>query len=64
MLHVVMKIANDKLAIRATDVAVGLDRIPAGFYVAVRHSGSEWRTANVPVSVNNDTIKWAGPIPL
>lgn len=55
--------ANVKVGILATDVAAGLRRIPAGFYVAVQHSGLGWRTANKPVLVNNDVVKWGGPIP-
>ena len=58
------KIANDKVGIRAADVAVGLRRIPAGFYAAVQHSGREWRTENKPVLVNNDVAEWSGPIPM
>jgi len=58
------EIANDKIGIRAADIAVGLRRIPAGFYTAVQHSGCEWRTANRPVSVNNDVVQWDGPIPM
>ena len=46
------------------DPAVGLQRIPAGFYTAVQHGGLEWRTPNKPVSVNNDVIEWGGPIPM
>lgn len=58
------KIANDKVGIRAADVAVGLRRIPAGFYIAVQHSGREWRTENKSVSVNHDVIEWEGSIPM
>ena len=58
------KITNDKVGIRATDIALGLRRIPAGFYTVVHHSGLEWRTENKPSSVNNDVVEWTGPIPM
>ncbi|KAI9573099.1 CHAT domain-containing protein [Boletus coccyginus] len=51
-------------SIRATDVALGLRRIPAGFYAMVRHSGLEWRTENKRSSVNIDVIEWNGLIPI
>lgn len=57
-------IANDKIGIRAADVAVGLRRVPAGFYTAVEHSGWQWRTENKPVSANNDVVEWGGLIPM
>ena len=57
-------IVNDKVGIRAADIAVGLRRTPAGFYTAVQHTGCEWRTENVPVSVNSDIVEWDGPIPM
>ena len=60
----VAKIANEKVGIRATDVALGLRRIPAGFYTVVNHSGLEWKTENKPSSVNDDVVEWSGPIPL
>ncbi|KAG6372069.1 hypothetical protein JVT61DRAFT_8778 [Boletus reticuloceps] len=50
--------------IRATDVALGLRRLPAGFYIMVCHSGLEWRTENKPSSVNDDVVEWSGSIPL
>ena len=58
------KIANDKVGIRATDVALGLRRVPAGFYTVVNHSGLEWKTENRPSSINDDVVEWSGPIPL
>ena len=57
-------IANDKAAIRATDVALGLERLPAGFYAVVQHSDLEWRTENEPSSVNEDVMEWSGPMPM
>ena len=58
------KIVNDNVAIRATDVALGLGRVPAGFYTVVHHSGLEWKTENKPSSVNDDNVEWGGPIPM
>ena len=58
------KISNDKVGIQAADVAVGLRRIPAGFYAAVQHSGREWRTESKPISVDNDVVEWDGSIPM
>ncbi|KAI9566935.1 TPR-like protein [Boletus coccyginus] len=50
--------------IRATDVALGLRRVPAGFYAVVHHSGLEWRTENKRSSVGHDVVQWNGPIPI
>lgn len=58
------KIANAKVGIRATNVDVALGRLPAGFYTAVQHSGQEWRTKNQRVSLTDNVIEWAGPIPM
>ena len=58
------KIANVKVGIRARDVALGLRRVPAGFYTVMYHSGLEWRTENKPSSVYNDVVEWSGPIPM
>ena len=55
---------NNYVGIRATDVALGLRGIPAGFYAAIHHSGLEWRTENKPSSVNHDVVEWTGPIPM
>ena len=63
-LYTVAKVINDKVGIRAADVALGLGRIPAGFYIVVHHSGLEWRTENTHSSVNNDVVEWGGPIPM
>ncbi|KAF8139603.1 hypothetical protein EV363DRAFT_1249426 [Boletus edulis] len=49
-------------SIRATDMALGLRRLPAGFYTAVHHSGLEWRTENKCSFVNNDVVQWDGQI--
>jgi hypothetical protein len=58
------KVADDNVGIRATDVALGLRRVPSGFYIVVHHSGLQWRTENKPSSVNDDVVEWSGPIPL
>ena len=63
-LHRLQKIANDKIGIRVTDVALGLRRLPSGFYTVVHHSCLEWRTENKRSSVNNDVVEWSGPIPM
>ena len=57
-------IADDSIAIRATDVALGLRRLPAGFYIALYYNGLEWRTECKPSSVNNDVVEWSGSIPM
>ncbi|KAI9569441.1 CHAT domain-containing protein [Boletus coccyginus] len=51
-------------SIQATDVALGLRRVPAGFYTIVRHSALEWRTENKRSSVSHDLVEWSGPIPI
>ena len=58
------KIIDDKVVIRATDVAVGLRRVPSGFHTVVHHSGLEWRTENKRSSVDDDVVEWSGPIPM
>ena len=57
-------ITDGSVAIRATDVTLGLRRLPAGFYVVLHHNGLEWRTENKPSSVNHDVVEWSGPIPM
>ncbi|KAG6373736.1 hypothetical protein JVT61DRAFT_5876 [Boletus reticuloceps] len=51
-------------SIRATNVTVGLRRLPAGFYTVVHHSGLEWRSENKRSSVNDGVVEWSGPIPI
>ncbi|KAG6376747.1 hypothetical protein JVT61DRAFT_1766 [Boletus reticuloceps] len=58
------KHTNDKVDIQAKEPALGLRRLPAGFYTVVRHSGHEWRTENKRSSVSDDVVEWRGPIPL
>ncbi|KAG1739760.1 hypothetical protein EDD22DRAFT_328818 [Suillus occidentalis] len=45
-------------AIRATDLTLGLRRIPAGFHVAVKADGAEFWTSNKPVTVDQAVIEW------
>ena len=47
-----------------TDITVGLRRIPVGFHVSVHADGTEWRTANKPISVDASTIEWKDRITL
>jgi hypothetical protein len=56
--------ANDDVGIRATDITLGLGRLPCGFYTVVHHSGLEWRTGSKRCSVNDDVVDWCGPIPM
>jgi hypothetical protein len=53
------KIANDKVGIRAADVALGLRRVPAGCHTVVH---LERRTENKRPSFNNDVVEWSGPV--
>ncbi|KAG6371295.1 TPR-like protein [Boletus reticuloceps] len=50
--------------IQVKEPALGLRRLPAGFYTVVHHSGHEWRTENKRSSVSDDVVEWRGPIPL
>ena len=52
------------IGIRATDVALGLRRLPSGFHAVVHHSGLKWRSENKRSSVNDDIVEWSGPIPM
>jgi len=45
-------------AIRATDLTLGLRRIPVGFYVTVQVNGTKWQTANKLVHVDLDVAEW------
>jgi len=44
--------------IRATDLALGLRRIPAGFYVTVQAEDAKWQTTNKPVYIDADVVEW------
>ncbi|KAF8132500.1 hypothetical protein EV363DRAFT_1328599 [Boletus edulis] len=50
--------------IQVKEPALGLRRLPAGFYTVVHHSGHEWRTENKRSSASDGVVKWRGPIPL
>ena len=52
------------IGIRATDVALGLKRLPAGFHTVVHYSGLKWRTENKRSSVNDDVVEWSELIPM
>ncbi|KAG1727986.1 CHAT domain-containing protein [Suillus lakei] len=45
-------------AIRATDLTLGLRRIPAGFHVVVKAGGAECQTSNKFVHVDQAVIEW------
>ncbi|KAG1748294.1 CHAT domain-containing protein [Suillus paluster] len=45
-------------AIRATDLTLGLRRIPAGFHVTVQADGVEWQTSNKSVHVDQTVVEW------
>ncbi|KAG1747723.1 CHAT domain-containing protein [Suillus lakei] len=45
-------------AIRATDLALGLRHIPAGFHVTVNADGAECQTSNKPVDVDQAVVEW------
>ncbi|KAG2083938.1 CHAT domain-containing protein [Suillus cothurnatus] len=49
-------------AIHATDLTLGLLRIPAGFHVVVKTDGAEWQTSNKPVHVDQAVVEWNEPI--
>ncbi|KAG2125692.1 CHAT domain-containing protein [Suillus clintonianus] len=49
-------------AIRATDLTLGLQRIPAGFHVVVKTHGIEFQTSNKPVHVDQAVVEWNEPI--
>ena len=44
--------------IHATDVAIGLRRIPAGFYALVEIGPVAKKTSIKPVSVRKDVVEW------
>ena len=43
---------------RATDLTLGLKRIPAGFYVIVLVDGAQWQTTNKCVHIDQDIVEW------
>lgn len=50
--------------IRINDVAIGLRRIPVGFYVAVESGEVTQRTSHKPALVGKDVIEWDDEIVL
>ncbi|KAG1838378.1 CHAT domain-containing protein [Suillus subalutaceus] len=46
----------------ATDLALGLLRIPAGFHVVVKTDSAECQTSNKPVHVDQAVVEWTEPI--
>jgi tetratricopeptide (TPR) repeat protein len=49
-------------AIRATDLTLGLRRIPADFHVVVKTDSDEYQTSNKPVHVDQAIVEWNEPI--
>ncbi|KAG1799048.1 CHAT domain-containing protein [Suillus plorans] len=49
-------------AIRATDLTLGLRRIPTGFHVVVKTDSAECQTSNKPVYVDQVVVEWNEPI--
>ncbi|KAG1795999.1 uncharacterized protein HD556DRAFT_1535572 [Suillus plorans] len=45
-------------SIRATDLALGLRRIPAGFHAVVKADGAEYQTSNQSVHVDQAVVEW------
>ena len=62
-IHQSANIADDRVAIRTTDVAFGLGHLPIEFYTVLHHNGLEWETEKKHLSVNGD-VEWNGPIRL
>ncbi|KAG1730805.1 uncharacterized protein EDB91DRAFT_740853 [Suillus paluster] len=51
-------------SIRATDVSLGLRRIPVGFHVTVQADGAKWQTTNKVVHIDQAVVEWNERIPL
>ncbi|KAG1788521.1 CHAT domain-containing protein [Suillus variegatus] len=45
-------------AIRASDLTLGLQRIPSGFHIVVKANGAEYQTSNESVHVNQAFVEW------
>ncbi|KAG1803217.1 hypothetical protein EV424DRAFT_1582282 [Suillus variegatus] len=45
-------------AIHATDLTLGLRRIPAGFHVVVKNDGAECQTSNKSVNIDQAVVEW------
>ncbi|KAG2032446.1 hypothetical protein BDR03DRAFT_1002577 [Suillus americanus] len=52
------------VSIRATDLTLGLRRIPAGFHVVVKADGTECQISNKLVHVDQAVAEWNEPIHL
>ncbi|KAF9234290.1 CHAT domain-containing protein [Melanogaster broomeanus] len=50
--------------LKGTNVAAGLTRIPAEFYVNVSIGGDHWRTSNNPMCSTSGVVEWDDPIDL
>ncbi|KIJ59205.1 hypothetical protein HYDPIDRAFT_33436, partial [Hydnomerulius pinastri MD-312] len=50
--------------LKATNVAAGLRRIPAGFYVSVSSGNDNWKTTNKPACPISGTTEWKDLIDL
>jgi hypothetical protein len=51
-------------AIHATDLTLGLRRIPAGFYVIIKADGAEFQTGTTPAHEDQAVVEWNERIPL
>ncbi|KAG2750404.1 hypothetical protein P692DRAFT_20655970, partial [Suillus brevipes Sb2] len=51
-------------SIRATDLTLGLQWIPAGFHVVVKADGAEYQTSNSSVLVDQAVVEWQNCIVL
>ncbi|KAG2151666.1 CHAT domain-containing protein [Suillus bovinus] len=49
---------DDIQAIHATDITIGLRRIPAGFHTMVKAEGAEYQTSNKPAHVDQAVVEW------
>jgi hypothetical protein len=56
------RINNSPEAIHATDLTLGLLRIPAGFHVVIKTDGAECQTSNKSVHVDQAVVEWNEPI--
>ncbi|KAG2130307.1 CHAT domain-containing protein [Suillus bovinus] len=51
-------------AIRATDLTLGLRRIPAGFHAVIKADDVEYQTSNLSVNLDQAVVEWHERIPL
>ncbi|KAG1765238.1 hypothetical protein EDD22DRAFT_412302 [Suillus occidentalis] len=45
-------------AIHASDLTLGLQRVPAGFYVTIKADSAEFQTSNTPAYVDQTIVQW------